>query len=397
MTSPLNSGPEAHDLLLTGGTLLDPSQGIHDRRDVAFKDGVVSAVAERIDPASASSVVDVPGKLITPGLIDLHGHFYHGANGTAVHADEMCLSAGCTTGVDAGSAGFLNYPAMRDYVFPAHRTRLLSFLHIGAIGLAANRVLGGGLHDMRIIDVDQTADAIKQNPGFCYGVKVRMHINAVAAWNAHEAMRKAKDAAGQSGTRLMVHVSGTPIPLPDILEFMGPGDIVTHAFNGNPEGILDNQGKIRPQVKEAAERGVIMDVAHAGVHCDVDVVKSALGQEFFPDTISTDIHIAPPGRTVYLMNDLVSKFHAMGMSLSDAVAASTSKPASVLGMEDEIGSLAPGMSGDAAVYDLREGRFVWFDSAGHSVDGKLRLDTFMSVRAGAVAWREGQLMQMGNC
>ena len=97
------------------------------------------------------------------------------------------------------------------------------------------------------------------------------------------------------------------------------------------------------------------------------------------------------------MNDLVSKFHAMGMSLSDAVAASTSKPASVLGMEDEIGSLAPGMSGDAAVYDLREGRFVWFDSAGHSIDGKLRLDTFMSVRAGAIAWREGQLMQMGNC
>ena len=127
----------------------------------------------------------------------------------------------------------------------------------------------------------------------------------------------------------MVHVSGTPIPLPDILEFMGPGDIVTHAFNGNPEGILDNQGKIRPQVKEAAERGVIMDVAHAGVHCDVDVVKSALEQDFFPDTISTDIHIAPPGRTVYLMNDLVSKFHAMGMSLPDAVAASTIKPAQV--------------------------------------------------------------------
>ena len=393
----MTTTPETHDLLLTGGTLLDPYQGIYDRRDIAFKDGVVSAVSERIDPSTATSVVDVPGKLITPGLIDLHGHFYHGANGTAVHADEMCLSSGCTTGVDAGSAGFLNYPAMRDYVFPAHRTRLLSFLHIGAIGLAANRVLGGGLHDMRIIDVDQTSDAIKQNPGFCFGVKVRMHINAVAAWNAHEAMRKAKDAAEQSGTRLMVHVSGTPIPLPDILDFMGPGDIVTHAFNGNPEGILDNQGKIRPQVKEAAERGVIMDVAHAGVHCDVEVVKSALEQEFFPDTISTDIHIAPPGRTVYLMNDLVSKFHAMGMSLSDAVAASTIKPARVLGMEDEIGSLAPGMSGDAAVYDLREGRFVWFDSAGHSVDGKLRMDTFMSVRAGAVAWREGQLVQMGNC
>ena len=393
----MTTTPTTHDLVLTGGTLLDPAQGIHDRRDVAFKDGVVSAVAERIDPDSAAATVDVTGKLITPGLIDLHGHFYHGGNGTAVHADQMCLSAGCTTGVDAGSAGCLNYGAMRDYVFPAHMTRLLAFLHIGGVGLAANRLLGGGLHDLRIIDVDQTSDAIKENPGFCFGVKVRMHTNAVAAWNAHEAMRKAREAADQSGSMLMVHVSGTPIPLPDILEFLGPGDIVTHAFNGNPEGILDNQGKIRQQVKEAADRGVIMDVAHAGVHCDAEVVKASIAQEFFPDTISTDIHIAPPDRTVYLMNDLVSQFHSLGMPLSDAVAASTSRPAEVLGMQDEIGSLAPGMSGDAAVYDLREGRFVWFDSAGHTVDGKVRLDTFMSVRAGAVAWREGQLIQMGNC
>ena len=140
-----------------------------------------------------------------------------------------------------------------------------------------------------------------------------------------------------------------------------------------------------------------MDVAHAGVHCDAEVVKASLAQGVFPDTISTDIHIAPPGRTVYLMNDLVSQFHALGMSLEDAVAASTSRPAKVLGMEGEIGSLAPGMSGDAAVYDLREGRFVWHDSAGHNVEGKVRLDTFMSIRAGAVAWREGFLTQMGNC
>ncbi|MCI0867667.1 MAG: hypothetical protein J4N89_14085, partial [Chloroflexi bacterium] len=200
----MTTTPEIYDLALTGGTLLDPAQGIHDRRDIAFKDGLVALVAQHIDPTSASMSVDVSGKLITPGLIDLHGHFYHGGNGSAVHADEKCLSAGTTTGVDAGSAGFLNYGAMRDYVFPAHRTRLLAFLHIGAVGLAANRVLGGALHDMRVIDVDQTADAIKDNPGFCFGVKVRMHYNAVARWNAPEAMKQARAAADQSGSRLMV-------------------------------------------------------------------------------------------------------------------------------------------------------------------------------------------------
>ena len=162
MTSPT----ELYDLVLTGGSLLDPAQQINSQRDIAFKDGLVAEVSPRIDPASAVMAVDVTGKLITPGLIDLHGHFYHGGNGSSVHADQTCLSSGVTTGVDAGSAGFLNYAAMRDYVFSAHRTRLLAFLHIGAGGLTLNRVLGGGLHDLRVIDVDQTADAIKANPGF---------------------------------------------------------------------------------------------------------------------------------------------------------------------------------------------------------------------------------------
>ncbi len=388
----------AYDLVLTGGNLLDPAQGINnERRDVAFKDGKVAAVANSISPDQGNQSIDVSGKLITPGLIDLHGHFYHGASSTAVHADQTCLSSGTTTGVDAGSSGFLNYGAMRDYVFPAHRTRLLAFLHIGAVGLSANRVLGGALHDMRIIDVDETVKAIKANSGFVFGVKVRMHWDAVARWNAHEAMAKAREAATEAGVKLMVHVSGTPIPLPDVLEHLGPGDISTHAFNGNPEGILDGAGKIRPEVRAAVDRGVIMDVAHAGVHCDVEVAKAAMDQGVMPDTISTDVHIAPAGRTVYLMNDLVSKFHAMGMTLSDAVAASTSRPAQVLGLQDSIGSLGVGMEGDAAVWEQRQGRFVWHDSAGHNVDGALRLDTFATVMGGAIAWREGRLTQIGEC
>ena len=393
MTSPSTT----YDLVLKGGTLLDPAQGINDRRDVAFKDGLVAHVAEHIDPAAATTSVDVSGKLVTPGLIDLHGHFNDGGDGTSVHPDQICLSSGTTTGVDTGSTGFLNFRAMRDYVFAAQKTRLLAFLHIGAVGLAAHRLLGGALHDMRIIDVDQTADAIKNNPGFCFGVKVRMQVNAVAYWNAHTAMQAARAAADQSGTKLMVHVSGTPLPLPQVLEYLNPGDIVTHAFNGNPESILDGRGQLRPEVREAAGRGVVMDLAHAGVHCDVEVLKAAMEQGLPPDTISTDIHLAPPERTVYLMNDLVSKVHAMGLPLRESVAAATSRPAQVLGLQDSLGSLGSGMSGDAAVFDLREGRFVWQDMAGHTVQGQLRLDTYLTVRNGAVAWREGRLTSMGEC
>ncbi len=386
-----------YDLILKGGELLDPAQGIHDRRDIAFLGGKVAAVEERIDPSAGNRVVDVAGKLVTPGLIDLHGHFYHGGTGSAVHADRACLSAGVTTGLDAGSSGFLNYGAMKDYVFPAHRTRLLALCHIGAVGLAANQVLGGALHNMRVIDVEETARAIKTNPGFFFGVKVRMHYDAVAHWDAHTAMRQARAAADQSDSRLMVHVSGTPIPLPDILEFLGPGDISTHAFNGYHESILDRDNQVRPQVWEAVERGVIMDVGHAGIHCDVEVVKAAMQQGLAPHTISTDIHIAPAGRTVYLMNDLLSKFHALGMSLNDVIAAAAPRPAQVLGLDDSLGSLAPGMAGDAAVFDLREGRFVWHDMAGHNVEGKVRLDTYLTVRDGAVVWQEGRLTDMGEC
>ena len=145
------------------------------------------------------------------------------------------------------------------------------------------------------------------------------------------------------------------------------------------------------------ERGVIMDVGHAGIHCDVEVVKAAMQQGLAPHTISTDVHIAPAGRTVYLMNDLLSKFHALGMSLNDVVAAAAPRPAQVLGLDDNLGSLAPGMAGDAAVFDLREGRFVWHDMAGHNVEGKVRLDTYLTVRDGNIVWQEGRLTDMGEC
>ena len=386
-----------YDLVLRGGTLLDPGQNIHDRRDIAFKDGRVAAVAERIDPAQAGQVVDVTGKLVTPGFIDLHGHFYHGGNPDAVNPDEPCLSAGVTTGIDAGTAGCANYLAMRDYVFPASKTRLLAFLHIGASGLLLNRALGGELHDIRLADADRTADTIKENPGFLIGVKVRMALDAVSYWEAHTALMRAREAADKAGVRLMVHVSRTPIPLPVILEVLGPGDIATHIFNGFPEGILDRNDAIRPEVKAAAQRGVVMDVAHAGVACDIEVARAAIRQGFSPTTISTDIHTPPPSRVVYRQNDLVSKFHALGMPLEDAVAASTSRSARALGLENEIGSLAPGMVGDVAVFDQRERRFVWQDMANHTVDGKLRLDTFLTMRDGVVVWREGHMVQMGEC
>ena len=383
---------KTYDLLIKGGTLMDPAQDINDRRDIAVKNGRVAQVAQRIDPTTAGDVLDVTGKVVTPGLIDLHGHFYHGGNPTACDANYCALEAGCTTGVDAGSSGWANYRAMKDYIFPTKDVRLLAFIHIGATGILLNGVVGGELQDIRHANVDRTVDAIKAEPGFFLGVKVRMQRDAVAHWEARTALHRAREAADKAGVKLMVHVSGTPIPLPEILDVLGPGDIATHAYNGNPENILDKNDRVRREIRAAAERGVVMDVGHAGVHCDVEVSKAAIAEGFYPTSISTDIHNPPPERVVYGMNDLVSKFHAMGQPLEDALAASTSRPAGILGLDKEIGTLAQGAVADLAIFDLQEGNHVWQDMAGHTVSGNLRLATFATLKDGVVVWREGSYL-----
>ena len=334
------------------------------------------------------------GKLVVPGLIDLHGHFYHGGTSTATDADETCLPAGVTTGVDAGSSGWANYRAMRDYVFRDKKPRLLAFLNISASGMTLLAVTKGELQDMRHLDPDQTADAIKENPGFLVGVKVRMAINAVPHWEAHNALRRARDAADKAGVSLMVHVSNSPIPLPDILEVMGPGDIATHPFHRYHEGILDRDGTIRPEVKAAVERGVIMDVGDAGGNGDIEVIQAAMRQGMMPTTISTDFWKPPPGtgRVTYRQHELISKLIALGQPMEDAVAAATIRPARALGLDHQIGSLSPGMEGDAAVFDLTEGRFSWGDGGDHTIEGGLRLDTFLTIRSGTMVWREGEIL-----
>jgi dihydroorotase len=384
------NGP-LYDLLLTGGEVLDPGQNLRGRRDIAVSHGTIAAMAERLDPSQARQVLDLSGKLVTPGLIDIHGHYYCGGHSRAVNPDASCLPNGVTTGVDAGSAGYLNFNGFRDYAVPAHRNRvrLLGFLHVGAIGLALNPITGGELLDARFIAPEETAQTIADNRDVLLGVKVRMHFAAVPKAIAHTALMAARQAADQSKSLLMVHVSGTPIPLPQILDVLGPGDIATHILNGYPEHILDAQGKVRPEVWAARDRGVVLDVAHAGVHCDLRIARAAIDQGLIPTTISTDMHVPPPERTVYQMPDLISTFVALGMTLEDAVAASTVRAARALGREHEIGSLRAGMAADIAAFALEEGRFPYVDSAHNQVEARMRIVPEYTIKGGEIVWKRG--------
>jgi dihydroorotase len=384
---------QSYDLLLRGGEVLDPAQHLRGRRDIALANGCIAAIAERIDPAQARQVLDLAGKLITPGLIDIHGHYYCGGHSRAVNPDASCLPNGVTTGVDAGSAGYLNFNGFRDYAVPAHhrRVRLLGFLHVGAIGLALNPITGGELLDPRCIAPEETAHTISANRDVLLGVKIRMHVAAVPKVIAQTALMAARQAADQSDSRLMVHVSGTPIPLPQILDVLGPGDIATHILNGNPEHILDHQGRVRSEVWAARDRGVVLDVAHAGVHCDLRIARAAIEQGLIPTTISTDVHVPPPERTVYQMPDLIATFVALGMTLEDAVAASTERAARAIGREHEIGSFRPGFAADIAVFTLEEGRFTYVDAAHNQVEASTRLVPEYTIKGGEIVWTRGSV------
>jgi dihydroorotase len=374
--------PPTWDLLVRGGTLIDPAQSIAAKRDLAFRNGKVAVVAETL-AGEGTEVIDATGALVTPGLIDIHAHVYHGLY-IGRHADQTSLVNGVTTVVDAGSAGWMTLPALRDYVIPTYRTRVYAFLHISATGLTINRI-APELGDIKFAQVEEAARAVAENRALVLGIKVRIAHGGTGRGdqgNAREALRRARQAADLAGVRLMVHVSDTPIPLPEILDHLREGDIATHIFNGNAEQVLGRHGRVRGEVRAAQERGVVLDVGHASVHCDVNVARRAISEGLLPTTLSTDLHTPPPGRIVYNLRGLMSKFLALGMTLDDVVASVTSRAAAAIGKSAELGSLVPGMAGDAVVLDLEDGHFTYVDGAGHEVQATRRFRTRHVIREG---------------
>ncbi|MGH7310805.1 MAG: amidohydrolase/deacetylase family metallohydrolase [Candidatus Rokuibacteriota bacterium] len=372
----------AWDLLVRGGTLVDPARSISARQDVAFSEGKVAAVAERLT-GDATEVIDATGALLTPGLIDIHTHVYHGL-ATGRHADQTSLANGVTTVVDAGSAGWMTLRGLRDYVIPTYQTRVYAFLHISATGLTINRVMPE-LAEIKFAQVEEAARTVAENPALVLGIKVRIAHGATGQGdqpNAREALRRGRQAADLARVPLMVHVSDTPIPLDEILEQLRGGDIATHIFNGNAEQVIGPDGRVRRAVRAARERGVVLDVGHASIHCDVNVARRAIAEGLPPTTISTDLHTPPPGRIVYNLRAIMSKFLALGMPLDEVVASVTSRAAVAIGKSAELGSLAPGMAGDAVIMDLEDGHFTYVDGAGNEVKASRRFRTRQVIRQG---------------
>jgi dihydroorotase len=371
-----------YDLLIKGGTLVDPAQGINDRRDVAFAGGMVAAVAVDIPAEEAAETIDAGGKLVAPGLIDAHVHIYEGVSHYGINADKTCLARGATTVVDAGSAGADTFAGFRKYVIETSATRILAHVNISSMGMLSREV--GELDDIKWASVPKALETIERNRDLVLGVKVRLTRHQLVGEAAGiKPLHLAREAADAAGLPIMVHPQEAWCDsLDDILAVMRDGDVLTHTYHGLSHGILDEAGKIRPSVRAARDRGVVFDVGHGQGSFVWDVCERALAQDFPPTTISSDLHKYNVDGPVFDLATTVSKFFHLGLSLDDALAKATAVPARVVGMAGKIGTLAPGAHGDAVVLDPREGNFTFTDSAGDTRTGHLRLDPVAVVKAG---------------
>lgn len=377
------------DLIIKGGHVIDPKNGIDAVMDVSIDDGKILAVAEDLG-SDAFQVIDATGTYVVPGLIDLHGHNFFGTEAdhylsnsyTALPPDGFTFRAGVTTIVDAGGAGWRNFKTFKNQTIDHSRTRVLAFLNIVGSGMA------GGAIEQNLADMDAKLTALeaKANPDYVVGVKVAHYMGP--EWIPVEQAVKAGEMAG---IPVMVDFGGNEPALSiETLFFdkLRPGDIFTHCFAnvGRREPVVDpTTRKVRPFVFEAQKRGIIMDIGHGGGSFLWDQAIPALEQGLKPNTISTDLHTGSMNGGMKDMANVMSKCLYLGMSMPEIIMASTWKPAQVIN-RPELGHITPGAEADVAVLRVVDGDFGYIDTKGWKVMGTQKIICELTLREGRVVW-----------
>lgn len=372
-----------YDLLLKGGTLIDPAEAIHSVKDIGFKEGIVTDIGDNLSDQEAAEVLDCTEQFVSPGWIDFHVHVFWGCSHYGIEPDPYCIAKGVTTAVDAGSAGADTFDGFRKYVIEKSDTRLFAFLHISSQGLLSKGI--GELEHMEYANVSKAVEMIQKYPDLMLGVKVRLTNNLVIPSAGLRPLYLAREAADSVRLPMMVHPQNAWCEnLDDILAVMRKGDVLTHCFHGFACGLLDDSGNLRPSVQDAMERGVIFDVGHGQGSFKWEVAERAIEKGLLPFTISSDLHIYNVEGPVFDLATTLSKFLYLGMSLDDVLARATRHPAQVLGKSDQIGSLNIGACGDAVVFNLESGSFDFEDAHGQFRTAKKRLTPTNVIRAGKV-------------
>lgn len=382
------------DLLIKGGTVIDPAAGYNGRMDVAVTKNHISAVDPNIPEESAFRVFDATGQYVTPGLIDMHAHLYRNSTYWGVDADAVGSQCGVTTWVDAGSTGAVTLPGFREYVISKSKTRIYALINIAYIGLVAQDY---ELANMEYCNLELLERVANLNRDILIGIKVRAGRSGAA--KDLEPMQRARQAADDLELPIMVHLSTAPPDLASVLNYLKPGDMLTHVYTGQSMGMVDSEGKILEIAKKAWENGLIMDLGHGAGSFSFPVAELLVSEGYLPDTISTDLHwlsIVGPNlldplkgsafgttsdtrslvvqvkddKPVFDLLTCMTKMLCVGMSFPEVIRRVTNRPAEIIGVMGEIGTLKPGAYADITGLVIDQGEFELRDIHGNVRYGK---------------------------
>jgi dihydroorotase len=381
---------QSYDIVIKGGHVIDPKNGVDGVMDIAVSNGKIVLLSKDIDPKQGIQVVDAKGMYVTPGLIDIHTHDFYGTQpdhqyedgNLGIAPDGYTFRNGVTTVVDAGSSGWRTFPAFKAQTIDNSKTRVLAFLNIVGEGMR-----GGYEQNVNDMDPKMTALIAQKYKGIIVGIKLAHYSGH--DWTPADRAVEAGTLAG--GIPAMIDFGGSnpPLSIEELfMKHLRPGDIFTHCFGqlGTREYLVDLQtNKVKPFVYEARKRGIFFDVGYGGISFAYSQALPAAKEGFFPNSISTDLHVGSMNDAMKDMLTCMTKFLAMGMSLHDVIQASTSNPAKEIKRE-ELGNLSVGADADLAVLNIREGKFGLYDYTGYKVETDKKLECALTIRAGKIVY-----------
>jgi dihydroorotase len=373
--------------LLKGGRLIDPAGGKNGRFDIRVRDGKIDAIG--VDLAQdGATVIDLKDQIVTPGLIDVHLHLMKGLGAFGVDPDIFGVGSGVTTVVDAGSAGHTLLTVFRNYVTDNANTRVLNYINLSTLG----GVSGPGysiLADSRLIDEDKIEKAVEANRDIIVGIKIMATGGALGSQGL-KPLARARKLGDALKLPLLVHIGESwtkdtaPVHVGDVLKYLRPGDIVTHIFTVHPGGLLDGNGKLWPQVRDAKESGVLMDVGHGLHNLNFDVARKVLDQGLHPDGVSTDGHRGNRAGPVYDLPTTMAKLMALGFSLHQVIEMATANAAKLLGRANDLGTLKIGWPADISVLQLDDREWKAVDSQKDTIPAHQTITPVYAIRGDTI-------------
>lgn len=357
---------QMHDLILKGGHVIDSSQGLDAVMDVAFKDGRVAEIGPNL-ATPAAETRNVSGRIVTPGLIDMHSHVYWGATSLGVDAETIARRSGTTTFVDAGSAGAGNFAGLRKFIIEPSAPRIFAYLNISFPGIFAfsKNVMMGECEDLRLLDSRECLSLAEQHLDLIVGIKARVGARAGGS-SGLAPLLLAIEVAEELGLPVMAHIDFPPPGRKEVLDALRPGDVLTHCFRPFPNAPVTRGERIREDILDARRRGIIFDIGHGFGGFAFKSARPMLAEGILPDVISSDVHVLCCDGPAHDLLAVMSKFMALGMPLVEVIRAATANPARAM-RRAELGTLAVGTAGDATILELADKRMDHIDVSGEVI------------------------------